>query len=283
MPVTPDTRNHKAVASHQSLTGWRKALRTLRLGAHIVYGLLLAMRIKLNPRQSPEALSSVWFGGLLDVLQLRVTVRGQPIEGARLMVANHISWLDIPVIGAQVGTRFISKADVAQWPVAGWLATAAGTFYLHRGKGGTRPLTDALVKHLRQGGSAVLFPEGTTTDGRGVRTFHARMFAAAVESAQPVQPIAIRYPPTADGSQPAPFIDDDHFLAHVRRLLRHEELQVEIIFCEPIRTEGATRESVAKTARASVVNALGMECNKAAARTSPQADTTQPQLDKISA
>src|SRR3546814_8709997 len=78
-------------------------------------------------------------------------------------------------------------------PLAGWLASAAGSFYLRRGKGDAPRLVDRLATYLRDGGSVALFPEGTTSDGRNMRRFQGRMFAAAIEARCKVQPIALRY------------------------------------------------------------------------------------------
>ena len=169
-------------------------------------------------------------------------------------VANHVSWLDIPLIAACETTRFVAKSDVRHWPVAGWLADAAGTFYIRRGKGGARPLLDKLVPHLAAGGSVVIFPEGTTTDGAGVLDFHARLFAGAIEAGCPVQPIAIRYGRARDGRDIAPFIGDDDLVSHIWRLLQEPGLVAHITYGEPLR--GNERDALAQAARSAVCAAL---------------------------
>ena len=191
------------------------SLRTLWRSAGVIallfIGLAMALLVTLDfpERLDRLKLAGWWHRRLLALLGLRVRVSGTPVVGAHLSVANHVSWLDIPLMGAVEPLRFVAKSEIRQWPLAGWLATAAGSFYIRRGKGGARPMLDRLSVYLRNGGAVVLFPEGTTTDGRQVLPFHARLFGAAIEAHCPVQPVARRYHPTADGRHVAPFIGDD--------------------------------------------------------------------------
>jgi 1-acyl-sn-glycerol-3-phosphate acyltransferase len=229
-------------------------LRGLRLVIHLVVGLVLAaaVRIDLTRRLSGPRLMHWWTGMLLEILNIRLFVSGQPATGARFTVANHVSWLDIPLIGACEPTHFLSKSEVRDWPVAGMLAEAAGTFYIRRGKGGARPLLNLLVPHLKAGGNITVFPEGTTTDGRDVLPFHSRLFGAAIEAGCPVQPVAIRYGHGPDGAAVAPFIGDDDLISHILRVLRTPELVAEVTYCRPIYPQGQDRDSLCAAAQAAV-------------------------------
>lgn len=231
-------------------------VRATRLILHIAAGLLIAAAMVLDRRHwlKPEQMTHWWNSVLLDILNIRFSIRGTPACGARMSVANHVSWLDIPLIAASEPTRFVSKSEVRHWPVAGWLADAAGTFYIRRGKGGARPLLDKLTPHLTQGGSIVIFPEGTTTDGSQVLDFHPRLFAAAIAARCPVQPIAIRYGRGHDGADIAPFIGSDDLVSHLWRLLQEPELSAELIYCAPLC--GNERDALAQLSRESVCAAL---------------------------
>lgn len=233
-------------------------LRGLRLVIHLGVGLFLALLIGLDfsRRLSGERLAHWWQGVLLDVMNVRLVVHGEPLKGSRFTVANHVSWLDIIVIGACEPTRFLAKSEIEHWPVAGWLANACGTFYIRRGKGGARPLLEKLVPHLCAGGSIVVFPEGTTSDGEQVLPFHPRLFAAASEAHCPVQPIAVRYGRAADGSHIAPFIGDDDLFSHILRLLKEPELLAEVIYCPPVHPQQSRRDPLSELARQSIVDAL---------------------------
>lgn len=238
-------------------------MRGTRLSVHLLTGLLLVAAVNLSfGRLRPEPLTRFWNLRLLRVLNLRVSVRGSFAPGARVTVANHVSWLDIPLLAACEPTRFIAKSEIRDWPVAGWLANAAGTFYIRRGKGGARPLIENLVPHLQQGGSVVLFPEGTTTDGVDVLPFHARLFGAAIDAGALIQPVALRYGAARDGRLIAPFIGDDDLVSHILRLLREPELTVEIVYGLPIAARGLERAALAYRAETAVRAALDLPARR---------------------
>lgn len=231
----------------------RVTLKGLRIVAHLVVGLLLVVLVHVHGRGrfSRESLGTWWNRVLLRILEIKLVVRGTPLPGTRVVVCNHISWIDISLISASEATRFVSKAEVGEWPVAGWLADAAGTFYIRRGAGGTKQLIKAIDEHLGHG-SITFFPEGTTTDGSTVLKFQPRLFATAIETRRPVQPIAIRYSRAADGTDTAPFIGDDDMVSHIARLLRHGPITAELIYCDPISPEGCDRATLALAAHTAI-------------------------------
>ena len=107
-----------------------------------------------------------WFLARLGgALPFRVRVEGELPTQPMLWVANHVSWTDIPLLGALQPLSFLSKAEVRAWPVAGWLAHKAGTLFIRRGSGDSSQVGQQLTRHLQQGRNLLIFPEGTTTDG----------------------------------------------------------------------------------------------------------------------
>ncbi|WP_043113953.1 lysophospholipid acyltransferase family protein [Solimonas soli] len=246
------------------------SLRTLWRSACVIalllVGLLMALLVAFDfsGRLDRLRMAGWWHRRLLGILGLRVTVHGKPLSGAHLTVANHVSWLDIPLMGSVEPLRFVAKAEIRHWPIAGQLATACGSLYIRRGKGGARPMLDRIAVCLRQGGAVVLFPEGTTTDGRQVLPFHARLFGAAIEAHCPIQPVALRYHPGAGGRDVAPFIGDDDLLRHVLRVLREPGLRVDVFYCTPLATGGADRAALSVQAQAAVERALGLPVAPAA-------------------
>jgi len=231
----------------------RATLKAARLIVHLLTGLVLVAGIYLLPpvHRRRERIASWWHTRLLSVLHVIVTVRGTPMAGPRVLVANHVSWLDIPVIGAFESTRFVSKYEVKEWPIAGHLATAAGTFYIRRGAGGTKQLIDEISTHLAVG-TATIFPEGTTTDGTQLLRFQPRLFATAIGSRCPVQPLALRYGNAGDGSNIAPFIGDDDLVHHLLRVLKEPSLTAELTYCDPIDPAGMDRAQLAQATQAAV-------------------------------
>ncbi len=237
----------------------RTLLRSARLLVHIVSGVLVSSAVNLDfsGRLRPESIARWWSMRLLRILNIELVVHGKRASGATVTAANHVSWLDIPVISTGDQCQFIAKSEIRHWPVAGSLAKAAGTFYLRRGKGGAKPLVEALVPHLTAGGSVVLFPEGTTTDGRAVLSFHPRLFSAAIDANAQIQPLTLRYGPGRHGRLVAPFIGDDDLVRHILRLLREPALRVDMIYGTPFSVEGLDRAAIALRAEQAVRQTLG--------------------------
>ncbi len=238
-------------------TALRFFFRGVWLIAHLMVGMALVtvVRLDFTKRIRPEPLTQWWNRHLFGIFGLRITVRGQPVSSGHVTVANHVSWMDIPLIAACERTRFVSKDEVRHWPIVGGLATAAGSFYLSRGKHGTKPLLAQLTPFLQNGGSVTIFPEGTTTDGTAVLPFHSRLFAAAIDANLPVQPVAIRYGRAADGRNIAPYVGDDVLFFHILTLLRNPGLDIEVSYLPAIPAVG-DRAELARQARDAIALTL---------------------------
>lgn len=196
--------------------------------------------------------------------------QGSPLERA-LLVANHISWLDVPVLGSLVDINFLSKDEVRHWPLIGWMSAQLGTLFIKRGGSQTQVLSQRIESEIRAGRPVVLFPEGTTSDGRQLRHFHPRLLGAAQQPDLAVQPVAIRYGTNAEPDPYAPFIDDDTLLAHLWRLLQQPSLRVEVQFLEPIPSAGLDRRALAQRCRNAIASALQIELNSESSdRTAPK-------------
>lgn len=174
------------------------------------------------------------FSAAARSLGLRIRCQGVLPEGPVLFVSNHISWSDIPVLGGIARLRFLSKAEVARWPLIGWLAGHAGTLFIQRGGGRAAQTREEITRTLADGQSVLVFPEGTTTDGLRVLPFHSRLLPAAVEAEVAIQPISIGYLRNGGPDPVAPFIGDDAFESHLLRLLRQPAADVVVIFHQPV-------------------------------------------------
>jgi 1-acyl-sn-glycerol-3-phosphate acyltransferase len=169
--------------------------RLLCIVVHLVRGLWLARKpyVERHPNERDEAVRR-WSGQMLKVLGVKLVVQGQVPPGAKLVVSNHVSWLDIVAINSVLPSRFVSKAEVAGWPVVGFMVTAAGTLYLQRERRRDAMRVLGLMSDaLRDGYTVAVFPEGTTGSGHGLLHFHANMLQAAIDAEQPIQPLALRY------------------------------------------------------------------------------------------
>jgi len=247
----------------QRLRHAQALLRGVRLQLHLFKGWWTVIRRfpKCNATQKEQHIRR-WANETLALLAVEVEVHGQaPQQGPLVLAANHISWLDVLVLLAIVPARFVAKAEVARWPVIGTLTRAAGTVFITR-----HSRRDALrvVQHLSetlgtdQGNVLVIFPEGTTSDGRQLLPFHPGLFDAAIRAAAPLQTLAIRF---EDASSSriclAPcYIDDDTLVQSLWRTLTAAPLRAVLRFGPAQRCEGHTRQTLATQARAQVQDLL---------------------------
>jgi len=238
----------------------KATLRLLLLAGHALIGLLLAPLITQtsgsNRRRTNPKVTAWWYNRLADILDVRITVVGHRPQPRCLLVSNHVSWLDVIVLGGLTRTDFLSKHEVRHWPLIGWLAARAGTLFIRRGTGEAASVSAQIAQHLLEGGLLALFPEGTTTDGREVRPFFSRLFAAAVDTATPVVPVALRYHIDGEFDPIAPYTDQQSLLDNLRGLLLRERTEVHVVFGNPIAAAGRTRRMLADLARDAVVDAL---------------------------
>lgn len=202
----------------------RAVWRLLCLLLHILRGVwLVAVRFPVLTPDQQHARVQVWSQQLLALAGVRLRVVGQPpTTGPVMLVANHISLLDIPVMHAARHCRFVSKSDVKGWPLVGTLATAAGTLYIERtSRRDALRMVQTMQEALARGEVLAVFPEGTTGDGRVMLPFHANLLQAAVLAQAPVQPVGLRFADRASGTTSfAPsYIGDETLLGSIWRTL----------------------------------------------------------------
>lgn len=176
-----------------------------------------------------------------------------------MLVANHISWLDIFVINAFAPAAFVSKDDVRNWPLIGWLCTRTETIFLERGsRAAAQRARETMVAQLQAGAHVTVFPEGTTSAGDRVLPFHAALFQGAIDARMPVLPLALRYL-DADG-QPsrAPAYDGDITLMQcLLAIVRAGGLVAEIRILSPLDSTLADRRHLAARCHHAIAWHLG--------------------------
>ena len=241
----------------------RSHARVIRVLAVIALGLTIAgtfammERLRVGNSMARRQRWTSWFMARLSAaLPFRVTVSGKLPGQPMLWVSNHVSWTDIPLLGMLAPLSFLSKAEVRTWPVAGWLALKAGTLFIRRGSGDSKLIQKQMGQHLLGDHSLMIFPEGTTTDGRSLRTFHGRLLSSAIETEVAVQPVAIQYLRDGKPDQIAPFVGDDDLLSHLRRLFANHVSDVHIHLLTPIESQGKERAALAFEAQQAVHTAL---------------------------
>jgi len=208
--------------------------RILRVLGMVAQGLWLTLRVL--PRSDAAAWHAVmqrWSIRLLRCLGVEVRVSGAPQAGAVLVVANHVSWLDIPALHASAPrTRFVSKAAIARWPLVGRLARSGGTLFIERErKRDALRVVHEVADALRRDEAVAVFPEGTTGPGDAVLPFHANLLQAAITTAVPIQPVVLRYSePGLPVSVAARYTGDITLVASLMTICRARGLVVDVRF-----------------------------------------------------
>ena len=206
-----------------------------------------------------DRLIRYWSRGLLRVLGLRMQADPAPsLPDGALLVCNHVSWLDIYLIYAARRVHFVSKAEVRAWPVFGWLAQQGGTLFLDRTRrADTARINTTMRELMRQGAWVAVFPEGTTSDGRGLKRFLSSLLQPAVELGCPVIPAALRYRTRSGEYSAAPaYIDDISLWTSLKRIISEPELVAELHFGEPF-VAHEHRRKLAHRAEQAVAQLLG--------------------------
>ncbi|PUE09337.1 1-acyl-sn-glycerol-3-phosphate acyltransferase [Limnohabitans sp. T6-5] len=211
---------------------------------------------QLNPEQR-EIHVQAWALQFLALWGIHLKVLGQPVlNGPALIVANHISWLDISVIHAARHCRFVSKSDIRDWPLVGILATGAGTLYIERTsrKDALRMVKD-MAEAMKDGDVVAVFPEGTTSDGRELLPFHANLIQSAIQADAPVQPMSLKFMDAQTGEPSfAPcYIGDDTLIGSMWRTLTAPPIIAVVHFGEPQTTHGRDRRAWAHDLREDII------------------------------
>jgi 1-acyl-sn-glycerol-3-phosphate acyltransferase len=280
-----------ATPSRDRRRGLRYVVRTpfllLHLFVSLPFVLLLitplgaAIRLKSGERLDHRA-TRWWQGTLMRIFGLRVVRVGKPVDGAVLFVANHLSWADIELIHSQRMACFVAKSEIARWPVIGWLAGRAGTIFHRRGsQESLASVGQVMVDRLKAGLAVAVFPEGGTGPGDHVRTFHARIFQAALDAQVPAQPVALRFSREGRLVTDIAFRPGEKFFPNFFRLLGGPPTRAEVIFCEPIPPSADGRRRMAETARSRIVDALGVEDRRRAAAAEAAGEAPSDDLDPL--
>jgi 1-acyl-sn-glycerol-3-phosphate acyltransferase len=235
----------------------RASWRLLHALLHAVGGWLTITL--LFPRwgaQRRAATVQAWAARMLAILGIRLHVEGQPpAQGPVLLVANHLSWLDILVVHAARHCRFVAKSDVRHWPLIGTLATGGGTLYIERAsRRDAMRVVHHMAQSLKAGEIVAVFPEGTNGDGVHLLPFHANLVQAAISSQAPVQPVGLRFVDDASGrpSTGPLWLGDDTLLDSLWRTLAGPPFAAHVRFGDAQEADGRDRRQWAADLRQAV-------------------------------
>jgi len=237
--------------------------RLLRVIAHLIVALwTCAVLFPLTDKAGRAWRTKHWSNQLLAICRVRVELQMHGVEQTglhALVVANHVSWLDIFVINSLFPSRFVAKSDIRDWPLIGWLCARAGTVFISRGSlRDVRRIFQDLVSSIHEGDHVAFFPEGTTSTQGALAPFHANLFEAAIDAKAPVQPYALRYLDVQGRFHPTvDFVGDMSFAESLLAILRGDEIVAQLIVLPLVETTGAHRRDLARTAQQAIADALG--------------------------
>lgn len=201
-----------------------------------------------------------WSKGMLDILGVTLEADLSHLVPGSMVVANHISWLDVFVVNAALPSAFVAKEEVRRWPVIGWLAAMNDTVFLRRGSRGHAKIINREIADILAAGKHVgVFPEGTTTDGTHVLHFHAALLQPALAAGRPVVPAAISYW-EPDGSRSlAPRYDGEISLGECfAAILSRRSLTARLVTTPVLGLKGEDRRAVATAARTAITSGAGI-------------------------
>ena len=232
-----------------------------RLVAHLLYAVLLAIFYPHLHQTKRRRILKTWSRQLLDILDIGIRTEGQWSvrgEGGYLVVANHVSWLDIFVLNAIYPARFIAKAEVRNWPLIGWLCKRSNTIFIERAmRQDAASINQQVSLLLKQGVCVGLFPEGTTTDGKQVGHFHSALIQPAIDAGAMLCPIALRYQhENGEQSNAVTFTGDMTLSRSIRRILRSPRFDVLLAFTPLLATTGENRRVLARAAQEAISQEL---------------------------
>ena len=249
-------------------------LRAVILLLHILDGIVISgLLFPPLSQKRRNRIIGAWSRGLLRVCGMRLVVAGRAFdprlarEGAvpgtlgRLVLSNHISWIDVFALLGTLPSRFVAKSEIGRWPVVGWLVTLVGTLYIERGRRHAVAAMNQRVRdRLEAGETIVVFGEGTTGDGFSVLPFHSNLIAPALEVGCEIWPVGLRYTEAGTQTSAAGFVGDMGLVTSLWNILVARDIAVEVA-CLPgfIASAEHTRHELAQRARVAIADHLGIK------------------------
>ena len=194
---------------------------------------------------------------LCKVFNIEIQVHGEIPRTPALWVSNHISWLDVAVLGSGARVFFLAKAEIEKWPLLGKLAKGGGTLFIKRGSGDSVKIREQMTDFLKQDSPVLFFPEATTSDGTRIKKVHGRLLGAAIEAQRPVQVCLICYVnQQGELDTVAPFIGDTTFAKHVQNVLEMPNVIAHLMALPAIDSTGHSVESLTEEVQSKMIEGL---------------------------
>ena len=256
----------------------RRLWRIPRVTLHFLHGLgTVLFRFGSLDAHARRVRIRRWSRRLLHLLNVDIRMSGALAHPNVLVVANHVSWLDIFALHAVGPVRFIAKSEIARWPLIGRLVGGVGTLFIERARrSDTHRVNREVGGALAAGDIVAVFPEGTVTDGTKVLPFKGSLLQPIVDAEGHVQPVAIRYLSRTGEISRAPAYDDVTFLHSFWRICGEPALVVDLIATPPLPAAGRQRRALAGESEAAIRAALALPAHGPAPGTRADRTSVSP-------
>jgi 1-acyl-sn-glycerol-3-phosphate acyltransferase len=240
-----------------------RLLRIARLTLHLFRGLWIVFtRYGRLPLAGRHRELQRWSRQLLGILNVHVHRHDVPQAWPPrcMVVLNHVSWLDIFAVFAVLPGVFVAKSEIARWPLVGTLVASVGTLFIERGsRAHARRMNQDIAAKISAGEIVCVCPEGTTTDGRELKPFHAALLQPALDAQAIVQPLALRYVDGSGAQSVIPaYVGEQSLIASIWAIASARRLGVELRFAPALDTAGRHRRDLARASEAAIAERLGV-------------------------
>lgn len=237
-----------------------RSLRLFRLLLHVLWGILQSIVYPHFPLDKQHRMMQNWAAGILKILNIRLQTIGNkpgPDIQRALLVANHVSWLDICVMITVCPTQFVAKSEIRDWPVIGFLCRRVGTLFIKRAKRSDTLRINQDISHvLKKGERVCIFPEGRTSDGAQIRHFHASLLQSAIDAQAMIYPVAIRYLDNNGQISEAAAYTNVTLIESLRNILKQPYIEAVLMFSDAIPGKNKNRRELTRLAEEAVSNSL---------------------------
>lgn len=241
------------------MTTLRAGWRLIRSVLHAVHGVLICAVVFPFLDEAARMRRVAWWSvRMLRLMGIDLKPTGRMRPGPVLLLANHISWLDILAINAVHPARFVSKADVRHWPLLGFMVACGGTLFIERErKRDALRVVHQVAAALQAGATVAVFPEGTTGDGPMLLPFHANLLQAAIATGTPVQPVALRFRDASSAfSAAAAYVGEMSLMQSVWKVACAEALEAHVTLLPGLADRHADRRALAEAVRGQIQGVL---------------------------
>ncbi|MFH1877806.1 MAG: lysophospholipid acyltransferase family protein [Candidatus Omnitrophota bacterium] len=224
--------------------------RITALALWLVFACLISVPYQFSGWEGNRKISRIvrlWARGVARILNLKIKKYGEmPSLQRGLVVSNHLGYIDIITHGTLFPSRFTSTTVIARWPVIGWIISLTRPVWVDRGyKPASKKASRDFIKTMRRGMCLIVYPEGTSTDGKGgILDFKSTAFEAAVSGNMPVLPVLTLYK-EKPGEKTVCWYGDMTLFPHIWEVLKRPSIEAELYFLDAIFPEGRSRKELA--------------------------------------